>query len=87
MLSVKDEYTFRVFNFLMIAFCNSSANYFVDIILFSTTPPAFLSKNLSTTEGSPHCHPSYFGFSAILNALSCNILSEAVLLVKSLKSP
>ena len=34
----------------------------------------------------PLWYPSYFGFLAMLNALSCNVLSEAVLQVKSLKS-
>ena len=34
---------------------------------------------------SHHTSSTYFGFLAILNALSCNILSEAVLLVKSKK--
>ena len=43
------------------------------------------SKNLQIIEARPFKYPSYFGFLAILSTLSCNILSVAVLLVKSLK--
>ena len=42
--------------------------------------PAFLSKNLQTTEATPLWYPSYFGLLAILNALSYNALSETDLL-------
>ena len=52
-------------------------------------PEAFLSKVYKTIKQvfvDIH-HTSYFGFLAILNNLSCNTLSAAVPLVKSLKSP
>ena len=50
----------------------------------------FISKNLATIEASSHSclgFLAYFGFLAILNVLSRNTLSEAVILDKSLKSP
>ena len=50
-------------------------------------PEVFLSKTLYTIEASSCCYLSYYGFLAILNALSPNILPEAVLLGKFLKSP
>ena len=37
-LSVKDEGTFLFSNFLIIGFCNSSANSLLDIISFLTVP-------------------------------------------------
>ena len=62
---------------VIIGLCSFSANS-----LFSELLPGplfvskvFLSKNLSC-----------FGFLAIVNTLSCNTLSEAVLLDKSIKS-
>ena len=36
MLSIKDEYTFRFSNFLIIGLCNSSANSWFDIISLLT---------------------------------------------------
>ena len=49
-------------------------------------PEVSLSKNLQTIEASPRSYPSYFGFLALLNALSRNILSETVIAAKPLKS-
>ena len=46
----------------------------------------FLSNNLLPIEARPIWHPSYFGFLLISNALSRNILSEAILPDKSLKN-
>ena len=92
----KNEYTFRLSNILIICFCNSSANYWFDIFPFLTASPEadlsaseadFLSKNLKTIEARSLLYPSYFEFLVILNASSCNVLSEAVLLVKPLNSP
>ena len=54
-------------------------------------PEVSLSKNLQTIEATPHSYPSYFGFLALLNALSIfymlyrNILSETVIAAKPLK--
>ena len=45
----------------------------------------FLSNNLLPIEARPIWYPSYFRFLPILNALSRNILSEAILPAKSLK--
>ena len=50
-------------------------------------PKYFLSKNLKTIEARPLWYQSYFGFLAVLNAFSCNILSEAVLPGKSSNIP
>ena len=33
-LSIKDEYTYLFFNFLIVGSCNSSANYLFDIFSF-----------------------------------------------------
>ena len=77
-------------------FCSSTANSWFQIFSFliplpeansSPSKTDFLSKNLKTTGTRPASYPSYFEFLAIFNALSPNILSEAVLLVKSFKSP
>ena len=74
---------------------NSSANSSVakskgllfEIFLFLIPlPEVFLPKNLKTIEASPRWHPPHFEFLEILNALSRYILSEAVILVKPLKS-
>ena len=46
------------------------------------TLEALYKKKLKTIETRSLWYPSYFGFLAILNALSCNILSEAVTLIK-----
>ena len=62
--------------------CNSLC--FTSIL--TPLPFDFLSKNLLTIEASPLWYPSYLGCLAILNALSLNILSETVLIFKSLKS-
>ena len=61
--------------FLIIGLCNSFGSS-----LFSATTPEFSKKNINHYQ-------SYFGVFAILNALSCNILSAIVFLGKSLKSP
>ena len=74
--------------FLIIVLCNSSANSLFAISSFLAVPPDFfLSENFYTNEASPPWYQSSFGFFVILNPLSRNILSEAVLLAKSLKSP
>ena len=78
MLYLKHEYTFDFSNFLIIGFCN----LWFDIVLTSL-PEDYSYKNLSR----PFLYPSIFGFLAILNVLSCNTLSESVLLGKSIKSP
>ena len=72
----------------MIGLCNYSADSLLYIISFLIAPTEpFLSKNLLTIETSRHWYPSYYGFLAILNALSGNTLSAFVLLFKSSKSP
>ena len=43
-LSLKEEYTFRFFNFLIIDLCNSSANSLLDTISFLTSPLEFFTK-------------------------------------------
>ena len=44
-LSIKEECTFLFLNFLVIGFCNSSANSLLEMISFLTVPPeVFLSK-------------------------------------------
>ena len=46
-LSLKDEYTFRFSDFLIIGLCNSSANSWFGITQFLTAPAGdVLSKNL-----------------------------------------
>ena len=46
-LSLKDEYTFRFSNFLIIGLCSSSANSWFGIISLLAAPPeVFLSKKL-----------------------------------------
>ena len=46
-LSLNDENTFLLLNFLIIGFCNSSANCPFYLILFLIVPPVvFLSKKL-----------------------------------------
>ena len=54
-LSIKNDCTFLLSNFLMISLCNYSANSLLEIISFLTAPPevdlctsesVFLSKNL-----------------------------------------
>ena len=93
-LSIKGECTFIFSDILIFGFYNSLANSLFDIFSFFIAPPEAnlsankadcLSKELNTFEVSPRWYPSYFVFLAILNALSCHILSETVLLVKSLK--
>ena len=82
MLSLKEEYILRLWSFLIIWF---------NIISLSIAPPEvfepanFLPKDLQTNEASPHLYPSYFGFLAILTALSRETLLETLLLNKSLK--
>ena len=72
--------------------CNSSANCCVAKsdgcwLEYFTFNNRFICTCYSTIEGSLCWYQLYFGFSAILNALSHGTLSEAVLLVKSLKYP
>ena len=72
--------------FSYIGFWNSSANCWSNVLSLSISLlAASLSKDLYTIEARPLWYQSYFGFLAILNALSRNILSEAIPLVKSLK--
>ena len=73
MLSINGDYNFHFSNFLLIGLCNSFANFWFEIFSILTAPPeADLSPDLSDLS--------------IINALSHNTLSEAVLLGKSLKS-
>ena len=71
--------------------CKSSADCWFNIISLSIAQPEvfepanFLLKDLQTIEASPHLYPSYFGFLAILTALSRETLLETLLLNKSLK--
>ena len=84
-LSIKGDCIFLSLNFLIIDLCNFSANYWSDITSFSAPlPEVFLSKNLWIIKIRTLWYPSYVGFLAILNALSCNILSAVFLLAKSL---
>ena len=84
MLSLKEEYTLSFSNFLIIHLCVSSANFWFDIISLSIAPlEDLLSENVWRIEPSPSCYSSYFRFIAMLNAVSCNTLPEAVLLGKS----
>ena len=54
----------------------------------STTRNIRISRlSIETTEASPLCYSSCFEFLVILNALTRNDLSEAVVLGKSLRSP
>ena len=81
---LKDEYTFHFSNFPIIGWCHSSDNCLFGIVLFlAHLPREFFLKKLKTIEVCL----SYFGFLAILNALSGNTLLEAVFLKNSLKSP
>ena len=87
-LSLWDECTFRFRNFIGPNFCYSSANTWSVIISLLTAPAKdSLSKLLLIIEARPLWYPSYFGFLAMLNTLSRNNLTEAVLLGKSFKSP
>ena len=87
-LSIKVEFSFLFSNFLVIGLCNSSVNSLLSIISFLIAPPAvFLQKIYNTLKQVCVDLHHISDFLAILNALSCNILSEAVLLVTSLKSP
>ena len=88
-LPIKDECNFNFSNVIIIDLWSFSANsLFFMISLLTTLPPTvFLSKNVWAIEARPLWYPWCFGFLAILNALSCNPLSEAYLLGKSLKSP
>ena len=84
MLSLKEEYTLSFSNFLIIRLCVSSANFCFDIISLSIAPlEDLLSENVWGIETSPSSYSSYFRFIAMLNVVSCNTLSEAVLLGKS----
>ena len=77
------NFLFEMFSFLISDF-DSLVKVF-NLVNIATPPEDFLSKNLLAIEARTLCYPSYFGFIAILNAVSRNISSEAVLLVKSLK--
>ena len=57
------------------------------MLIFNTAARSFLARHLETTDARSLWYPSYLGFLVILNALSGNILSEAVFLAKSLRSP
>ena len=64
--------------------CNSSADCWCDIFSFLLKlQEVFSSRKLWNIEASLRWYPSYFRFLTLLNALSHNIVSEAVLLVKS----
>ena len=79
---------FLFLSFPVIGLCNSSANSSFCLISFLIAVPLdFLLKKLQTTKPRPPQCPSYFGFLALLNALSRNALSKAILLGTSLKSP
>ena len=52
MLSLNDEYTLRLLNFLITGLCNSSANLTL-LILIAPLPLLFLSKNFYTILAKP----------------------------------
>ena len=85
--SIKVECIFLFLNFLIIGLRNFSADCWPDILSFLIPLPAVFFYQKCIDHSSKPTLISYFGFLAILNALSRNILSEAVLLVKSLQSP
>ena len=94
-LPLNVEYTVLFLKFLIIGLCNSSANCWFCVIWFLiadlvdlfASEGDFLSKNLKTIEATSLWYPTYFGFLTVFNALSLKTLSEAALLVRSLKSP
>ena len=84
------------FKFFNTGLCNSSAKYWSIIISLLTAPPANLflrvvgeaNQNIyKPLKQHPFDIQWYSRLSAILNILSGNALSEAVLLGKSLRSP
>ena len=77
-LSIKGNCTFLVLKFLLIGLCNSSANSSLETTLFLIPLPKIFSQKPYRPLKQFHVEVS--------SALSRNILSEAVLLVKSLKS-
>lgn len=77
-----EEYTF-----LVMVLCNSSANCWSSEIIAIHLCPAFLSKIFQTIDANPHWYPSYFALLENANVLSCNTLSEAVLLSWNLHMP
>ena len=90
-LSLDELYTFRFLNFLITGLCNSFTNCSFCLISFliadlKPQPLTFYQKDLWTIKARPLSCPSNFGILALSNALSCNVLSESVILVKSLKS-
>ena len=83
-LSIKGDCTF-----LIIGLCNFSGNSLSEIFSFFITASRsfFYQKIYKPLKQDLFDVHRISIFLAILNALSRNILSEAVLLVKSLKSP
>ena len=72
---------FLLSNFAITGLFNSSANCWFNIFsLLTPLPEDFLFENVKTTEARLRLYSSYFGLLAILNALLCNTISEAVLL-------
>ena len=87
-LSIKGERTFLFSNFLITGLYISSANALLEIISFLTFPPEIFYQKIYKPLKHVHVDIYHnFLFLAILNALSLNTLSAAVLLFKSLKSP
>ena len=89
--SIEGDCTFLLWNFLINGLCNSFTSSLLEIVSslipLLGNPNIFYQKKLWTLEASRRWYPpSYFVFLAILNILSCNSLSEAVLLDKNLKS-
>ena len=90
-----DECTFHYLNFLIIGMSNSSAYSWFDIIFLLRAPPEadlsvskadILSKIYKPSKQDLFDIHHILDFFATINVLSCNILSEAVLLGKSFKS-
>ena len=83
-LSIKGEYTFRFSNSLIIGLSNYLADSLYCITCFQQNHLNFFIKE-ATIKARPRWYPTYIGFLVILNALSRNTLSAAVLLFKYLK--
>ena len=77
---------FFLLKFLITGFCNSSANSLAGIYSIPLLE-AFLSKKLETIEASPCWYSSYFGFSAILNALHVILYQQMFFLLHLLNTP
>ena len=95
-LPLRDEYTFCFSNFLIIGLCDSSAKLrlakserrcFSKILLLSAPSEDVLQKKIINQWNKYSLISILVWIFSISNNLSRNNLSEAVLLVKFLKSP